>query len=407
KLSALDVAVHAVSLMEDDENFNAGKGGVFTREGRVECEASVMVCGAEGAVWSPAGKEDGGKKVLHKCTKRGVGVAGLRHVRNPVKLARELLVREADDRGEGWQAARHNFVGGGGAEKLAGLWGVELVEEGYFWTERRWKEHLRGLEREREEEGWGQGQGDGLRPEPQLLPPKYEDIMREPEEYLGPQGTVGCAVMDWEGNLAVATSTGGLTNKISGRIGDTPTLGAGFWAEEWMDDSSLPSSSELPSPGLSHSSSKPSSPESLLSSFFTSCIPFLPTPQIKYTPLFPSSYSSSHYPPPARCHLTALSGTGNGDFFLRFQTCTRIISLTHLHSLPLSLSSRKVLEQMRQSETGSAKGDAGVIGIDVVRNEKEVKGEIVMEMNCGGMFRGFVDGEGRTRVAVFRDEVPY
>ena len=173
--------------------------------------------------------------------KRACAVVLVKKVKNPIKLAREMLVRggkdgsvDGDPSGDAGGAQGHCCLGGATVEKLAENWGLEIVDATYFWTRKRWDEHKRGL-RESKDERW-----DG-------------------EAYL-PQGTVGCVALDQYGTMCVATSTGGsyfpetlsrdsrappesrmltwrnttgLTNKLSGRIGDTPTIGAGFWAEEW------------------------------------------------------------------------------------------------------------------------------------------------------------------------------
>ena len=180
--------------------------------------------------------------------KRACAVVLVNKVKNPIKLAREMLVRGGKDvsvdrdlSGDAGGAQGHCCLGGATVEKLAKNWGLEMVHETYFWTKKRWDEHKRGL-RESKDERWDE------------------------EAYL-PQGTVGCVALDQYGTLCVATSTGictlrsttpspflplglcfketmlitkcagGLTNKLSGRIGDTPTIGAGFWAEEWNQSS--------------------------------------------------------------------------------------------------------------------------------------------------------------------------
>ncbi|KAG8423434.1 hypothetical protein J3458_000333 [Metarhizium acridum] len=210
KPSALDVACYAVRLLEDNPLFNSGHGAVFTRDGVNELEASVMV--------------SRGRK------KRGVGVMGLRHVRNPILLAKGMLEHGDQDLGSGGQASScaaatdhrgrrldvpsaqgHTQVWGPAAEELARRYGLDMVDPGYFFTQQRWEEHVRALERERR--GLGQGTWSA-------------------EEHL-PQGTCGAVALDEDGIVCAATSTGGMTNKLTGRIGDTPVVGAGFWAEEW------------------------------------------------------------------------------------------------------------------------------------------------------------------------------
>lgn len=124
---ALETAVHVVALFEDNPLFNCGKGSVFNRAGKVECEASLMVCDVKDGVREGRGRE-----------KRGVGVAMLRRTKNPIKLAKEVLLRWGDDVQAG--AGRHGFLSGEEVERLGEVWGCEMAEEGYFWTERRWKE---------------------------------------------------------------------------------------------------------------------------------------------------------------------------------------------------------------------------------------------------------------------------
>lgn len=106
------------------------------------------------------------------------------------------------------------------AETLGEVLGIETVDEDYFWTEKRWKEHRRGL---------------GL---PEDVPPSKKKRLEAegdlaPLEEL-PKGTVGAVALDINGCIASCTSTGGRTNKLPGRIGDTPIMGAGFWAEQWQ-----------------------------------------------------------------------------------------------------------------------------------------------------------------------------
>lgn len=143
-------------------------------------------------------------------SRRGFGITLLRHVRNPSKLARALYLAPT--------SAPHTMLSGLPAERIAEELGVELVDESYFFTEARWREHRRGL---------------GLPEEPFPFPDKQaantEDI---PLDQM-PTGTVGAVALDIRGCIAAVTSTGGRTNKLAGRIGDTPSMAAGFWAEEW------------------------------------------------------------------------------------------------------------------------------------------------------------------------------
>lgn len=187
--SALDAASHAVKLLEQNPLFNAGVGAVFTRSGTIELEASVMV--SSGYV------------------KRCAAVSLIKHVKSPISLAAELLRRGECKGGDGAQG--HVHLSSEGAERLARKWGLEMCNESHFWTQKRWQEHKKGLrenclsgpledETSPDRKTWNGG-GDA-----------WDD-----KEYL-PQGTVGC-VASKNGVLAVATSTGGMTNKLAGRIG--------------------------------------------------------------------------------------------------------------------------------------------------------------------------------------------
>jgi len=168
--SSLDAVTTAVRILEDSPLFNAGRGAVFNHEGVNELDASIM---------------DGRER-------QAGAVAGVRHVRNPVLLARAVM-----------EDSPHVMLTGAGAEEFALERGIELVPRSYFFTERRWNQ----LERARK--------GDRLS-----------------AAELGYYGTVGAVARDRQGHLAAATSTGGMTNKRWGRIGDSPVIGAGNYADD-------------------------------------------------------------------------------------------------------------------------------------------------------------------------------
>ena len=222
--SALDTATHAVSLLENNPLFNSGHGAVYTTAGTIELEASVMVS--------------------RGYRKRGVGVMKVTRIRNPILLAKEMLVQGERDDGGG--AHGHCQLEGETCDRLGKEWGLDTVQPSHFWTKRRWDEHRRGLGLDTEWESYKKGKkcADGVRDASKdaLSNDNDFEVMNDlswnGHDYL-PQGTVGCVVLDHTGTLCVATSTGGITNKLPGRIGDTPTLGAGFWAEEWLDHTPL------------------------------------------------------------------------------------------------------------------------------------------------------------------------
>lgn len=165
--SALDAAVAAVAMLEDAPYFNAGRGAVFTHDGINELDAAVM----DGA------------------TLRAGAVAGVRHVRNPATLARAVMKRSP-----------HVMLAGEGAEAFAREQRIALVDPGYFRTDARWQQLQDALQQE----------AGG--------------------ENVDHFGTVGAVALDLHGGLAAATSTGGMTNKRWNRIGDTPVIGAGTYA---------------------------------------------------------------------------------------------------------------------------------------------------------------------------------
>ena len=366
---------------------------MFTRAGTIELEASVMVS--------------------RGYRKRGCAASLLTRVKNPVRLAREMLVRGEEDGGGGANeggdgdgdsaggrggAQGHCHLSGKGVEDLAVGWGLEVVEERYFWTRKRWEEHKRGLEAEgvRDLDNWR----EKVRSQGGFSWEGYEDGW-DGKEYL-PQGTVGCVVLDQYGTLCVATSTGGLTNKLPGRIGDTPTLGAGFWAEEWA----------VPHPALLQPPPIQSPLATLLPNTIkqalTDCIPTLAT----YTTLPPHTDETDKPPSTrtrTRTRAAAMSGTGNGDSFLR-TAAVRTAAAMPRFSPSISLSAAvarmagpggelQLSAGDRWGKTGE--GEGGIIGIEVV----DGRGTVVFDFNCGGMFRTWVDERGHERVMVFKE--PY
>ena len=173
--SSLDAVTAAVRALEDDPLFNAGHGAALTREGWAELDAAVM---------------DGRDQ-------RAGAVAAVRHVKNPVDLARRVM-----------EKSRHVLLVSTGAEEFALEEGIPLVANTYFRTDQR-REQL-ALEQ----------RGNSV-----------SDLMPTTPAAIGSQGTVGAVALDQHGNLAAATSTGGMTNKRQGRVGDSPIIGAGTYAK--------------------------------------------------------------------------------------------------------------------------------------------------------------------------------
>src|SRR5256885_104507 len=258
--TSLDAVMAAVRIMEDDPQFNAGRGAVLNHEGDAELDAAIM---------------DG------HGTRAGA-VAGVRHVRNPVELARLVMERSP-----------HVLLVAAGAEEFALEQGVVLVPRGYFRTEAR----VRELEEARQAE-----QLKAAAP--------------------GAAGTVGAVALDRAGHLAAATSTGGLTNKHRGRVGDSPLVGAGTYAD---DDS------------------------------------------------------------------CAVSGTGQGEFFIRQVVAFDICALVQYRHQTLAQAVHEVIQKLRH--TG---GEGGVIAVDR-------GGEMRLDFNSVGMFRGARNSRGRRDIAMYRD----
>jgi beta-aspartyl-peptidase (threonine type) len=257
--TSMDAVIAAVKILEDSPLFNAGRGAVFSAEGINELDAAVM---------------DGQ-------TLRAGAVAGVRHVRNPIELARLVMERSP-----------HVLLTGKGAEDFALESGLQLVPRSWFYTERRWQQ----LEQAR--------RGERL---------SAADI--------GYYGTVGAVALDADGNLAAATSTGGTTNKKWGRIGDTPLIGAGTYADNG------------------------------------SC---------------------------------AVSATGTGEFFIRGVISHEVSALMKYRGLGVEEAARTAI----QGRLAAMGGDGGVIVVDR-------EGNIAMEFNSEGMFRGARDARGRREIRIY------
>ena len=175
--------------MENDPLFNAGKGAVFTNEGKNELDAAIM----------------------NGQTLAAGSVAGVTTIKNPISAARAVM-----------EKSPHVMMAGKGAEKFAAQQGLEIVDPSYFYTEDRWK----SLERARKADSLNNAGKDSLMKKSKA----FSEFFDSPIGVTGKYGTVGAVALDRHGNLAAATSTGGMTNKKFGRIGDAPIIGAGTYA---------------------------------------------------------------------------------------------------------------------------------------------------------------------------------
>lgn len=176
--TSLEAITKTINILEDSPLFNAGKGSVFTHDATNELDASIM----DGA------------------TLNAGAVAGVKHIKNPIDLAKDVM-----------QKSEHVMLYGTGAEEFAQSLGYKMMDTSYFYTKSRYKSLQRVLEKENLE--------------------NTEKIsFKDPYIKNSKFGTVGCAALDKHGNLASGTSTGGMTNKRWNRIGDAPIIGAGTYA---------------------------------------------------------------------------------------------------------------------------------------------------------------------------------
>ena len=271
--SSLDAIEAAIRILEDSPLFNAGKGAVFTSAGTNELDASIM---------------DG------KTLKAGA-VASLKHIKNPISLARLVM-----------EKSPHVMMVGDGAEAFAKQQGIEMVPQEYFYTERRWKA-LQSIKESEKKQSSAPGTGSGP---------------GRPKSDEDKHGTVGAVALDKAGNLAAGTSTGGMTNKRFGRVGDSPIIGAGTYANN------------------------------------QSC---------------------------------AVSATGDGEFFIRSVVAYDICALVEYKGMALQEAASAVIEKV-----GKLGGTGGVIALDK-------DGHIAMPFNTAGMYRGYVDPDGKAVVEIYKD----
>lgn len=260
----LDVVVEVIQIMEESPLFNAGHGAVMTWEGRHELDASIM-----------EGK-----------TLRAGAVAGVTTVKSPIAAARAVM-----------EQSPHVMLAGTGAEQFALEQGLERVDNAYFTTERRQK----ALERYKAQ------YSAGVAPE---------------RDYKF--GTVGVVVLDASGNLSAGTSTGGMTGKRWGRIGDAPIIGAGTYADN------------------------------------------------------------------ASC---AVSATGHGEFFIRYQVASDICARVKYQGKSLQQAAREVIHDILVP----VQGEGGIVAVDA-------QGEVAMTFNSEGMYRASVDAKGQRRIAIYGDD---
>ena len=266
---SLDAVEQAVRVLEDDPHFNAGRGSVFTAAGTNELDAAIM---------------DGKTSIAGS-------VAAVKYVKNPISLARLVM-----------EKSPHVTMMGEGAEAFAKEQGVTLLpDQKYFFTQRRWDELQEEIKAAKKKGGTG------------------EKKFIVSQEKL--HGTVGAVALDQNGNLAAATSTGGKTNKLAGRVGDTPVIGAGCYANN------------------------------------NSC---------------------------------AVSGTGDGEFFIMTAAAHDVSALMEYGGKSVREATQIVLDKI--AKLG---GTGGFIAIDK-------GGNTALPFNTTGMYRGFVDPDGKFVIEIYR-----
>jgi beta-aspartyl-peptidase (threonine type) len=261
--NSLDAVSKAIVIMEDSPLFNAGKGAVFNHDGKNELDSSIM----DGA------------------TLRAGAVASVHRVKNPILLARAVMEKSS-----------HVMLVGDGAEEFAQSIGMTLVDPKYFYTEARWQQLQEEQKKEQD---------------------KSADASKAPGH-----GTVGAVALDKQGNLAAGTSTGGMTNKRFGRVGDSPIIGAGTYAN-------------------------------------------------------------------AKC---AVSATGWGEFYIRANAAHDICARVEYKGEPIAQAAKEVVMEV----VPKLGGDGGVIALDA-------QGNFATPFNTEGMFRGWIDRDGKIHIAIFAE----
>jgi len=270
---AVDVVEAVIKILEDSPLFNAGKGSVFTHDGTNEMDAAIM----------NGRNQDAG------------AVANVRTIKNPISAAKAVM-----------QKSKFVFLNGDGAEKFAKEKGIEIVDTSYFYYQPRWEEYIKVRDSKNTKLDHDNSSG----------------MLNEPfNGSVDKFGTVGCVVLDGYGNLAAGTSTGGIVNKEYDRIGDSPVIGAGTYANN---------------------------------------------------------------------KTCAISCTGHGEDFIKLVAAHDVSALMEYKKLKLKTAAARVIKKITD-----IKGRGGLIGIDH-------KGNIVMEYNTNGMFRGYIDRDGKLLVAIYK-----
>jgi beta-aspartyl-peptidase (threonine type) len=303
--SALDAVEASVRYMEDNPLFNAGKGAVFTNEGKNELDAAIM----------------------NGQTLAAGSVAGVTNIKNPVSAARAVM-----------EKSPHVMMAGRGAEQFAREQGLEIVDPSYFYTQDRWESLLKIRTADSMNAILRHlAKADSiithtLSATDSVVKRKTDSIrkllnnktLKQPENHDDKYGTVGAVALDLHGNLAAATSTGGMSNKKFGRIGDAPIIGAGTYANN---------------------------------------------------------------------NTAAISGTGWGEYYIRLVLAKSVSDMMEFGKKTLQQSA----DEMVMKRLPALGGDGGLIAVDK-------NGNIAMPFCTEGMYRGYVRGDGRKVVLIFKNK---
>ena len=274
--TSVEAVQAAINVMEDSPLFNAGKGAVFTHNGTNELDASIM----DGA------------------TLKAGAVAAVTNIKNPINAAIAVM-----------EKSEHVMMIGKGAEQFAFNNGCDTVPQSYFFTEDRWNQLQRTIKNEEE------GRAAYIDFDPKKS--SISGISDKDKKF----GTVGAVALDNKGNLAAGTSTGGMTNKKFGRVGDSPIIGAGTYCNN---------------------------------------------------------------------ATAGISCTGWGEYYIREVAANRMSALIELKKLSIVDAAKQVI-----AEIGKMGGDGGIIGLNK-------SGEIAMEFNTPGMYRGTVDENGKISILIYK-----
>jgi beta-aspartyl-peptidase (threonine type) len=277
--AALDAVETAIHVLENDPLFNAGRGAVFTADGRVELDAAIM----DGATLAAG------------------AVAGLTRTRNPISAARAVMERSP-----------HVLLAGSGADAFVAAEGLAQADPSYFFVERRW----RALEAQLVREGL---------PVPPRPPGACTDLAHAALAHdEGKRGTVGVVARDAQGHVAAGTSTGGTTGKRWGRVGDAPLIGSGTYAAD---------------------------------------------------------------------RSAAVSGTGEGEYFIRLAVAHEICALVELKGLSL----QDAVDEVIHEQLTALGGVGGVIAVTA-------DGQMAWGFNTSGMYRARIADGRPLEVAIYKDE---